>query len=605
MPIFVLICGIAHCLWIAEKFAYTGYWDDTIIFVRHSADGPSNPFQFFLWLLDDYKSLDGTLHVGDLYGPWLVGIIKFGSSIGLLSNWFLILISNFALLGLSATLYFIAVKLGAKRSHSGIAAIIIYFSPQFIDQRTWYVAMQHTTTVLFLVLASYKTYVLLNLSDNKKLKSNQITLNILLILVSLGREIALPYGILVILVVLYTRRPNYQTVTVAWTLPIIYWIQGIIVGRAGTHTQYAIDGLGVNRLQNQLLKYLDFPASKLLFVSMILIIVLQFVLLKKSNKFNGDLKRQDIQSNSEFNLRANTTKITVVLYATVILLIVNYRSVATFGTIFSPTGNTYSIYEFNQRWSITDIGHLPFYLSVIFIIFLLVCCANKWFILITTATVLCTLPYLSSNNIISDEEASGNGVSFMTRYSIYFVPALFFLLIGTLQQVKNSQQISKISKKTFNSFLQLILLFAIFNHASGQNSEINLKTIDFKSIQQFKTREGNDIYCLTPLAKDYLILPYTKSNFPDANTIFGYDFRSGTKFRDEIECYWFEKKLDEIYSLLGAQISREDQKTLDEIFGDYENQIISEKVGREKMLNLARSVIATKKIDIDLLQGEE
>ena len=29
---------------------YSGYWDDTIFLVRHSANGPSNPIQFFLWL---------------------------------------------------------------------------------------------------------------------------------------------------------------------------------------------------------------------------------------------------------------------------------------------------------------------------------------------------------------------------------------------------------------------------------------------------------------------------------------------------------------------------------------------------------------------------
>jgi len=516
-----------------------------------------------------------------------MGIIKFGSSLGLLSNWFLILISNFALLGLSTTLYFVAVKLGAKRSQSGIAAIIIYFSPQFIDQRTWYVAIQHTTTVLSLVLASYQTYAVLNLRNGKKFKFNLMMLNALLVLVSLGREIALPYGTLVILAMLYTRKRNYQTIIVAWTLPILYWVQGIVVGRAGTHTQRAINEFGFERFQGQLLKYLDFPASKLLFVSMILIIILQFVLLMKSNKFNGDLKRQDIQSNSKFNLRANTTKKTVALYATVILLIVNYRSVAAFATIFQPTGNTFQVSEIFARWSITNVEPLPFYLSVVFIIFLLVNCTNIWYLLITPATILCTLPYLVSKDTDFGAQATPYGVVFMSRYAIYFAPALFFLLIGAIKQIELLQLSMKRFKMPLASLLPLVTLFSLFNHVSGLNFEIRHKTNAFRSLEKIQSGPSKDTYCLSSSAYTYLRLTYVNSNFPDAYTIFDADFRSGSKTDVEsLDCIIQSLPLRELLIVIGNVISGEKQQPFDDLATEFEGQKITEEVGKRKFLAL-------------------
>lgn len=586
LPIFVLICGVAHCFWIAEKFAYTGYWDDTIIFVRHAANGPSNPIQFFLWLLNDYKSFDGNLGIGDLYGPWVMGIIKFGSSIGLLSNWFLILISNFALLGLSAALYFIAVRLRAKRSHSGIAAIIIYFSPQFIDQRTWYVAIQHTTTVLFLVLASYQTYVVLNLRNGKKFNFNLVILNTLLVLVSLGREVALPYGTLVILALLYTRMQNYLVIIVAWTLPILYWAQGIVVGRAGTHTQRAIDEFGLERFQQQLIKYLDFPASKLLFVSMILITTLQFVLLKKSNKLNGDLKRQDIQSNNKFNLRANATKKTLILYATVILLFVNDRSVAALATIFQPTGNTFQVSEIFARWSITNVEPLPFYLSVMFIIFLLVNCTNIWHLLITPATLICTLPYLLSKSTAFGAQATPYGAVFISRYAIYFAPALFFLLIGAFKHFQLSQQSTKQFKMLLASLLPFITLFSLLNHASGLNFEIQQKEHEFASLFELQIGPSRSAYCLNSSAYKYLNFSYVASNFPDAYTVFYADFRSGSKFINNIKCSIASLSLNELLILISSNISGEKQQPFDDLAIEFEEQKITEEAGKEKFLAL-------------------
>ena len=584
LPIFVLICGVAHCFWIAEKFAYSGYWDDTIFLVRHSANGPSNPIQFFLWLLDDYKSEN--LSFGDFYGPLTISIIKFGSSLGLLSNWFLILISNFALLGLSATLNFIAVKLGAKRSHSGIAAIIIYFSPQFIDQRTWYVAIQHTTTVLFLVLASYQTYAILNLRNGKKFNFNLVILNALLVFVSLGREVALPYGTLVIFVMLYTRMQNYQTIIVAWTLPILYWVQGIVVGRAGSHTQRAIDEFGLERFQQQLLKYLDFPASKLLFVLMILITTLQFALLKKSNKFNGDLKLQDIQLNNKFNLRANTTKKTTILYATVILLTVNDRSVATLATIFQPTGNTFRVSEIFARWSITNVEPLPFYLSVMFIIFLLVNCTNIWYLLVTPATLICTLPYLLSKSTAFGAQATPYGVVFMSRYAIYFAPALFFLLIGAFKHFELSQQSTKQFKIVLASLLPFITLFSLLNHASGLNFEIRQKEHAFASLFKLQIGPSKGAYCLNESAYKYLNLPYSSSIFPDAYTIFYADFRSGSKFTIDFKCSIASLSLNELLILISSHISGEKQQPFDDLATEFREQKITEEVGKEKFLAL-------------------
>jgi hypothetical protein len=539
-----------------------------------------------LWLLDDYKSFDGTVGIGDLYGPWVIGIIKFGSSLGVLSNWFLILISNLALLGLSATLYFIAVKLGAKRSHSGIAAMIIYFSPQFIDQRTWYVAIQHTTTVLFLVLASYQTYAVLNLRNGKKFKFNLIKLNALLVLVSLGREVALPYGTLVILAMLYTRKRNYQTIIVAWTLPILYWVQGIVVGRAGSHTQRAINDFGFQRFQAQLTRYLDFSASKLLFVLMILILILQFVLLMKSNKFIGDLKRQDIKSNSTFNLRANTTKKTVILYTTVILLIVNDRSVATLATIFQPTGNTFQVSEISARWSITNVEPLPFYFSVMFIIFLLVYCTNIWYLLITPATLICTLPYLLSKSTAFEAQATPYGVVFMSRYAIYFAPALFFLLIGAVNYFQLSQQSTKQFKMLLASLLPFITLFSLLNHASGLNFEIRQKKHEFASLFKIQIGPFKGGYCLRSAAYKYLNLSYASSNFPDAYTIFYDDFRSGSKFIVNSNCSIASLPLNELLILISNRISGEEQQPFDDLATEFKEQKITEEVGKEKFLAL-------------------
>lgn len=57
-----------------------------------------------------------------------------------------------------------------------------------------------------------------------------MSLNVLLVLVSLGREVAFPFGTLVILAMLYIRMQNYQIIVLAWTLPLLFLVQGIVVG---------------------------------------------------------------------------------------------------------------------------------------------------------------------------------------------------------------------------------------------------------------------------------------------------------------------------------------------------------------------------------------
>ena len=379
---------------------------------------------------------------------------------------------------------------------------------------------------------------------------------------------------------------NYQTIIVAWTLPILYWVQGIVVGRAGTHTQRAIDEFGLEHFQQQLLRYLDFPASKLLFVLMILILTLQFILLKKSNKFNGDLKRQDIQSSNKFNLRANATIKTLILCATVILLTVNDRSAATLATIFQPTGNTFRVSEISARWSITNVQPLPFYLSVMFIIFLLVSCANIWHLLITPATLICTLPYLLSKSTAFEAQATPYGVVFMSRYAIYFAPALFFLLIGAFKHFELSQQSTKQFKTLLASLLPFITLFSLLNHASGLNFEIRQKRQAFASLFELQNGPSKSAYCLNASAYKYLNLSYASSNFPDAYTIFYADFRSGSKFMDKTDCTIKSISLNELLILISSSISGEKQQLFDDLASEFEEQKITEEAGKEKFLAL-------------------
>ena len=189
--------GFLWSLWTSQRFAYTRYWDDTLLVVGQFDRAPSYLRSVSSWLLDQQGDLNGPLvYLALLPGQWL----------GIRSNFLLILQANLALLSLMGVLVVVARRVGISRRATVSAALILSVSHVFTDQRTWFVPIQHTLTVLFSVIALLATVHFLRPKIYRyNLMGRLASLNFLLLLVGLGRETALPLSILVIILLVLSR----------------------------------------------------------------------------------------------------------------------------------------------------------------------------------------------------------------------------------------------------------------------------------------------------------------------------------------------------------------------------------------------------------------
>ncbi|GEM_PF-1785243 len=470
LVIFLIFAAVMHALWISEQFAFAGYWDDTWMLVGNIEKMPSGLLAPISWILDQE---------GDMAGALIWILLAVGEWSGLQSNWLLILFANLAIVALVTVLCRIAIVLGVKKSVSITSGLILYSSPALIDQRAWFVPIQHTLTVLFGVLGCYWTFRLLSRprADNQIGFAELLSLNFMLLLVGLGREIGIPLSVLV-LTVLIMRRPRfYQIVSLAWLLPLLIQLQRVFTNRLGTHVENFMGGSRFNIIRPSLNLIGESKPSTLLLLILPFIFLLQYVLVRRPVEKNSPLPKNHWYLKSP-------GRAMIVLRVAVLALCLLCIWLPRVGTPllaitppFAYFSNEY-LYYF-ARWSHTQFELNVYWIGVVITFAAVLTFRRALFLIIAIMSFLFTLPYLLPLTATFDVAKYVPATS-ITRYSVYFLPLAMCLLIHFWEQAFKFLE-SLLPR--FQSVVQLLIPAVLgLVLLVGQLGPMEQRSLDYRSI---------------------------------------------------------------------------------------------------------------------------
>jgi hypothetical protein len=467
---FLILLVIAHLIWISEQFAFTGFWDDTWMFVGHIEKMPAGGLGAISWMLDQE---------GDMAAPLIWILLAVGEWIGLQSNWLLILFANLAIVALISVLCRIAIVLGVKKSVSITSGLILYSSPALIDQRAWFVPIQHTLTVLFGVLGCYWTFRLLSRprADNQIGFAELVSLNLMLLLVGLGREIGIPLSVLVLTVLLMRRPRFYQIVSLAWLLPLLIQLQRVFTNRLGTHVENFMGGSRFNIIRPSLNLIGESKPSTLLLLILPFIFLLQYVLIRRPVETNSPLPK------NHWYLKSSGQAL-IVLRVVVLALCFLCIWLPRVGTPllaitppFAYLSNEYLFYF--ARWSHTQFELNVYWIGVVVAFVVVLTFRRALFLVVAIMSFLFTLPYLLPLTATFDVAKYVPATS-ITRYSVYFLPLAMCLLIHFWEQAFKFLEsllprFQSVAQLLIPAVLGLVLLV-------GQLGPIEQRSFDYRSI---------------------------------------------------------------------------------------------------------------------------
>jgi len=419
----LVLVAVLHSFTIAKYFLLSGYWDDTILFVRLIERAPSNPIHALPWILNQ---------PGDLNGPLLLTLLYGLNITGLLSNYSLILLSNLALVALLALLVHIAIKLGAPAGLSCLSGALLYFAPVLVEQRTWFVAIQHTLTVLFSVAACYLTYSIASVPNSARRRSinRLVLLDLTLILVALGRETGLVLSVVVIGVVGVVRPRHFKVLALGWLIPSVVLIHRFISGREGTHVQRILRGFTNEMPSTWGLAEIGITPTQLVLLCAIAIPVIQTVVLPR----NRSTQQRVVTAGNAEQRRASAG--TTALISGVWLVLVQFPATGvSFVALLPPFSATGSEKLAFGRWSQFGFDAGTYHFVVAFVIAIALYLGSQSISVLLAFTLLCTAPYLApGSGIIS--VVSERPTDTLSRYAVYSVPAVYFVLNELLRKVR-------------------------------------------------------------------------------------------------------------------------------------------------------------------------
>lgn len=465
LSVLIGLLAVANSFIIASYFSYSGYWDDTILFVRLIDEAPSNPFRAMPWILNQ---------PGDLNGPLPLLILYFLDFTGLLSNYSLILLCNFALVALFAILIYIAVRLGAPIGLTLLSAALLYFSPVLVEQRTWFIAIQHTLTVLFSAAACYLTYriVMAQKPTRGKLTLQLACLDLVLVGVALGRETGLVLALTAIGALSFTRCQHHVTVALGWTLPILIQIHRFLSGREGTHVQRVFWGFGVEVPSAWGTIGMNITPTQILITCVVVVAIAQAVIFLRSG--SPEYLPSLVDTRKSRNAAAKTTP----LICGVWLVLAQFPAAGVPLTAllppFSAAGAEKLVFG---RWSQFGFDAGVYQLALVVTLGTAFFVSSQTVSALLAFTVLCTAPYLAvGSGIIS--VVTERPTDTLARYAIYFVPAVFFLLNEFIRKLHTSRT------QLFGRSRPLLLVFLLIwctPQALSLNQLLRQRSSDFTS----------------------------------------------------------------------------------------------------------------------------
>lgn len=467
-----VILAIAHAFWVAEQFAYTGYWDDTLLLVGWLDYAPSGFFSYIPWALDQQ---------GDLNGPLIYLTLLPGHLLGIQSNYLLVLIGNIALSFLILILGAIAVRLGIGLWAAVVSTLIFCFSHVFSDQRTWFVPIQHTLTVLFSVLAVLFMFRLLRAEiSTVSLISGTLGLNFLLFLVALGRETALPLSVLVVGLLIWSRNSKALVLGISWIIPVIIQVQRTFSGRLGNRVEWFLEGVQLDAIRPSINLLAQSRPSTFVAMFVPALVVGQILLLPRVNHSRGVTEALTRAPRHIFQLPKRLRVVTLGLWG----ICLTFPHV---GTPFLGSVPPFHLLASTtvERWQISRFS-MPTYLVGISISFIALTRKSvpPWLNLLSVTTFLLTLPYLIGQYESTFVDGS-MGATSVSRYSIYFLPLAFLAFASLLQGLVGALR----SKRAAWSILCAGLALLVVTSATLSTQSVQRRSELYRSVNFIRCSE--------------------------------------------------------------------------------------------------------------------
>jgi len=473
--------GFLWSLWVSQRFAYTGYWDDTLLVVGQFDRAPSDLRSVSSWVLDQQGDLNGPLvYLALLPGQWL----------GIRSNFLLILQANLALLSLIGVLVVIARRLGISRRATVSAALILSVSHVLTDQRTWFVPIQHTLTVLYSIVAVWATVHFLRTKTTAINPTWRLaSLNFLLLLVGLGRETALPLSILVIVLLVLSRTFLGYLFGLSWTIPVIIQVQRTFSGRLGNRVEWFLEGSRIGVLRPSIETLASVPPSLLIAIFLPALTLVQMILVQTVNRHLSMTDGLTPILKHLHRLRRPISVVVLALWGTCL----TFPRVGTPLLAILPPFHLFADTTI-VRWQLSSFSPL-IYLIGISISFATLFLRNVSPLLglLCTTTFFLTIPYL-----IGQYESSlvdgPMGASSVSRYSVYFLPLAFFmfaLMYDNLQAILMARALHALVLNT--SVALLVVVSAVVGTQQLQRRAELYRSIYYVSC-------ANDSYVMPTLA---------------------------------------------------------------------------------------------------------
>ena len=424
-PVIIAVAGVSYSVLGYQLTLKSGYFDDSLFVVAVARSVPADWAQAVQVLLNA---------PGDTYAPFLFGLAWVARQAGALGNGTMNALGGLGLTAMGLAIYFLLRQMSVPRFLATAGALLALLTPALVDQRVWFVSIQHTFTVTLLVLAVTCSLGLLAEGGahgtRRRALVYLVVLDATLALLAFGREIVLGASILAVLAVTtYGVRPGLRVVVgVAWLLPLPILLRAVLTGRAGTQ----VAAVGVPGMDSSLVggatSILDrYPGWAFLILAGLVVALQAFGVWRhfQSSPHVSHLEQTFPDPGvTDAYRRALALLLTV---GAAVAAIVAAPRVLTMVAAAMPGPNLAVEYghEFASRWAMLIAPSALWVVMLAAILALVTTRPHGFETAFLAMSMLAVTPYLASNfmeeSVFSWEE--GLPVHSLSRYVIYLVPA--------------------------------------------------------------------------------------------------------------------------------------------------------------------------------------
>lgn len=421
----ILAVGLSYSLLGYILTVRSGYFDDSLFVVAVARTLPSN------WTGAASALMEAP---GDTYAPFLFGLTWLARDVGLLGNGLMNAFGAIALTAMGLSVFWLARSVGVPKFLATAGGLLALLNPALVDQRVWFVSLQHTFTVVLLTVAVALSITLLqpraSQAGTRQMAARVALLDLVMVLLSFGREIVLGASVLAVMSLFaFGGRSRLRlVVAVAWIIPVPILMRAVLTGRAGTQVgAVGIPGMDTSFV-SRLTEILDQSYLPILLGLLTVAILLQTASIVHAIRHPSQDNLPFVSSPAgiEINPVSGALALLITLGAGVAALVAAPR-VVTMVASSLPGANLLVTYDltFASRWAML---YVPLWLWVFIVVALLGILAMRPRQLDTALlamSMLAVTPYVASNfvqlSLFSWETGLPQHV--LSRYVIYLIPA--------------------------------------------------------------------------------------------------------------------------------------------------------------------------------------